>query len=655
MIRPFAIIFAIVSVPTCGHGVPWQEEIGFARLQSLAPGQLPTAAYTLSHVEAPDGSANYKPDTTNSAFAGKTFTAMSGSSGVSSHATHVGVNFYGSASQLPGPATIRSFEANSWIGSGFLHLGDSSLPDVETGSVQSHSWIGNTSSALEINQRLDYAIDRDGFVCVVGENNGASTVLPQLLGQAYHVIAVGRDDGQHSAGLTTLDGTGRMKPDIVAPSSSPENATSWTTPMVAGTAALLHAKLGALTNSEKPRVVKALLLASARKDTLPQWSHTAVKPLDPVYGAGEVNAWHAYHSLLGGRQSPSTSPRLAAAWGSETIPANATHTYRVRIPAGPVAVPFCAALTWHRNVTTQSRPFRTWSTSMANLNLELQRVADNVVMETSASAADNVELVNQAALAPGDYDLRVINTSAFPAGYALAWHGMPVVGAVTGFASAAEFGPVGATITISRKGDTSMPMLVPLAIGGTAVPGVHYVALPASITIPTGSSSVVLTITPIPDNIAQGQRSVTVAPAGDFTYARDTTAAVATIADKPLDAWRFANFSTAELANPVISGEHADPDGDTLPNLLEYAFDLPPKQPAASPIAPTTAGGALAIAVAKNPDATDLIWSAWVSGNLIHWDPAMILTNDAVIFEARDTMLMSQSPGRFIRVQVRRQ
>ncbi|MDB4354186.1 CotH kinase family protein, partial [Akkermansiaceae bacterium] len=38
------------------------------------------------------------------------------------------------------------------------------------------------------------------------------------------------------------------------------------------------------------------------------------------------------------------------------------------------------------------------------------------------------------------------------------------------------------------------------------------------------------------------------------------------------DLWLSTNFTSAQLANPNISGESADPDGDSLSNLLEYAF-----------------------------------------------------------------------------------
>jgi len=49
-----------------------------------------------------------------------------------------------------------------------------------------------------------------------------------------------------------------------------------------------------------------------------------------------------------------------------------------------------------------------------------------------------------------------------------------------------------------------------------------------------------------------------------------------TIMDSPWETWRFDHFTIDELANPDTSGDQADPDGDGLPNLLEYALNLDP-------------------------------------------------------------------------------
>jgi hypothetical protein len=655
-------------VAACGLHAGWQDEIGFTRLQDLAGPELPAAPLAgLTLVEAKESGVNYSPNTGLPAFAGKTFVLKSGPSGVSGHATHAADNFFGTTSVLPGACPVDLYSAGSWLGGDFLNESSTDFPLVEVRAVQSHSWIGSATTD-EITRRLDFAIDRDGFVCVVGVNNGLANPLPHLLAQCYHTLSVGRDDGDHSAGFTTKDGNGRIKPEIVGPSASPENATSWTTPMVAGSAGLLHAKLSAapysLGGADLPRVVKALLLAGATRNTLPSWSNTSSRPLDLRYGAGELNLWHAYTTMRAGRVSG--SPEMShppAAWAAEQVAGEAEKRYFFTIPAGAAGTPFCATLTWHRDIQSELTGedpdwVRTWSASLADLNLRLHQAdgfSEGALITASQSAVDNVELVHQAALAPGNYVLVVSNLSVDDTPYALAWHSLPAVGIAAAVPVAREIDGQPATLTISRTGDLSLPLRVPLVTGGTAIPGVHFLATPAAVTIPAGETSATLDVVPVSDELAQGERSVTFSIGADFTLVPAVaSAAEVTIEDKPFDHWRFTHFSSVELADPLVSGELADPDSDGLPNLVEYALGLLPKTPQPNPLAPAEIGGRLAISVTKSPAATDITWLAKVSAELSGWLPAEIVTNDTTTFEARDIVPIVGNPRRFIRLEISR-
>jgi hypothetical protein len=653
----------------------WKDEIGFPRLQTLAGGSLPAApANGLTHVEGSTTNApvyTFLTDSSNPLLSGKTIINQSAAlgSGISSHATHVAINFYGTGSLLPGSATVDAYLANHWLGSGFLNIEQNTEPLTETRAVQNHSWIGlaNTPDAIaiEAGQRIDHAINRDGFVCVVGENNGSSTILPDLLGQSYHTISVGRDDGQHSAGFTALDGTGRIKPDIVAPSAWPENATSWTTPMVASAAGLLHAKLSAapfsLIGADLPRVVKALLLASATKNTVANWDNTSTRPLDERYGAGELNIHHAWLAMSAGRASSGNTAHGIRGWAAETVNGNSSTTWFFTIPAGTVPTPFCAALTWHRIINDGNPDPEIWgnlSSSMADLNIRLHEASGFTIgsqIAESASTVDNVELIYQPSLPPGNYAIVVQNTSGDATDIALAWHSLPAVTVTATQPIAKEIDGQQATVTITRTGDTTLPMQVPLIIGGTAVSGTHYQTLPAIVIIPATQSSLALQVTPVSDFLAQGSRTVTVAIAADFALVRDAAqSAVATIHDKPFDAWRFASFTAPELATPAISGETVDPDGDQLANLLEYGLGLPPKSPNASPVILVEPANHVTLSADKNPAATDITWGAEVSADLTSWDPAVIITNNFSNFTARDNILITGAEKRFIRLKVTR-
>ncbi len=661
-----------IATVLCLTGMPlradWKEEIGFTRLQQIAGGELPTSlSQGFTQVEAsPQNTTDYTPDTTNPLFSGIDFTPKSGTSAPSNHATHVATNLYSTSSLLPNTAAVPVdlYQADGWINSEFLKMGSSSNPATESRAVQNHSWIVNsewtTAQVEEANHRLDYSIQQNGFVCVVGENNVNTTILPQFLGQSYHTISVGRDDGVHNAGFTAYDGTGRIKPDIVAPSAAPEYATSWTTPMVGSAAGLLFSKLStapySLTGADRPRVIKALLLSSATKNTVPNWDNTSSRPLDEKYGAGELNIHHAYLALRSGRASYGNTQYGIRGWAAQSV-SGTDRTYYFTIPAGAPSTPFSAALIWHRTVTSTFGIPRTWNSTLANLNLRLHLATGTTtgaLIAESLSSVDNVELIYQPTLAPGDYALVVSKSSGTTTPFALAWHSLPAVTVAATVSSAREIDGQQGTLTLTRTGDTTLPLYVPLTIGGTSVPGTHYQALPNNITIPAGQSSSTLQIIPISDHLAQGDRTVTVTAANDFASVGDGQPASVTIQDKPFDAWRFARFTTPELSDSAVSSATADPDSDQLPNLIEYALGLDPKSPDTSPVAMIDSGGYLALSTAKNPTATDITWSAEVTDTLDAWTPAIILTNTPSTFETRDTVLSNTTEKRFIRLIITR-
>jgi len=479
---------------------------------------------------------------------------------------------------------------------------------------------------------------------------------------SYNSISVGRDDGQHSAGLTTMDGTGRMKPDIVAPQSAPFNATSFATPMVAGSAGLLYAKLQAapysLTGTDLARVVKALLLAGATKNTVPNWDNSSSSPLDSVYGAGELNLHHSYITLRSGRVSASSSVQYSSrGWAAQTVSSTTSKTYFFQIPAG-TTTPFSAALIWNRDVSTALRPTRTWTPSLQNLRLRLHEANGFTVgnqISSSNSAVDNVELIYQSSLAPGSYALVVESAGSTNTSFALAWHSLPVVNMAATVGTANEMNTEAALITFTRTGDMTLPLLVPIETSGSAVSESHFQALPSSITISAGQSSATLQVLPISDAIAQGERSLTVNLAADFSYVSGSNdQASITIRDKPFDHWRFHHFTSSELANSAISGETADPDGDQIPNLLEYGFGFSPNVASISPTILSHESGYMEISVVKNPDATDLTWDAEVSANLANWEAAAITSNSATNFIARDILMIEEADKRFIRLKVSR-
>ena len=81
-----------------------------------------------------------------------------------------------------------------------------------------------------------------------------------------------------------------------------------------------------------------------------------------------------------------------------------------------------------------------------------------------------------------------------------------------------------------------------------------------------------------------------------------------------IGAWRAAYFGTAE--NSGDAADLADPDGDGIPNLIEYATGTYPTMPNASPVSAAWNGNHLAIIFNRARDATDIIYQVLAGNDL---------------------------------------
>jgi|GEM_PF-1801136 len=85
--------------------------------------------------------------------------------------------------------------------------------------------------------------------------------------------------------------------------------------------------------------------------------------------------------------------------------------------------------------------------------------------------------------------------------------------------------------------------------------------------------------------------------------------------------WRAAKFSNAQLADPAISGEQADPDADGLANLLEYGAGLDPllNQNFLPVQVELSAQGALSLSLREVPALSDLNYLFESTADLRYW------------------------------------
>lgn len=260
---------------------------------------------------------------------------------------------------------------------------------------------------------------------------------------------------RHSSTGPTADG--RCKPDIVAPGNclvaavnEPDsykatgNWSSFSTPMVAGTIALLVQKAqqdpnlsSAISQAGGNCVMKAILMSSARK--LPYWHKGLLKkdddhtvPLDYVQGAGMLDAVSAYEILTAGQNDGGKG--TPAGWDLNTLERGRRpeKVYKLAV-SQPKDEFITATVVWNRHYESVY-PFEPLAEKDANLRLELWAVDANdpnkdYMLDYSDSQRDNVEHIY--CRADGNYanyelavlysDIEEPNSADTGHNYAVAW------------------------------------------------------------------------------------------------------------------------------------------------------------------------------------------------------------------------------------------
>ncbi|MEO7300794.1 MAG: Calx-beta domain-containing protein [Verrucomicrobiota bacterium] len=128
--------------------------------------------------------------------------------------------------------------------------------------------------------------------------------------------------------------------------------------------------------------------------------------------------------------------------------------------------------------------------------------------------------------------------------------------------------------TISRSGNTSSNLTVSYTISGTASNGVDYVSLTGSATITTGSSNAIVTVSPIDDNVVEGNETVVLTLAANAGYSIGLPSnATVTFMDNDF----ITNLKIMPMGDSITEG--TIPGGYRLPlyNLLQtngYTIDF---------------------------------------------------------------------------------
>ena len=335
----------------------------------------------------------------------------------SGHADAVGSFFYG----IPGGVATNFAHIDNYEASYFaLTVVPTLMPIIDSVVNQSFVFGGTSTSEQQvIDSTYDNYASQYPTLFVSGAGNSGPVSPPAT---CYNGIAVGAYGGSSSVGPTPDNA--RAKPDITAPAA----VTSFSTPQVAGAAAVLRQAAlrgdgGNNTNAAAdPRTLKALLLNGAVKPA--DWAAPSPSPLDPRYGAGVLNVFNSYKQLAGGKHTFVLATTIPAGnlhpppaatgavnslsgWDSNTISSSVINDavnhyfFNVSNSLNSASFTATATLVWNRQLN---------QASINKLALFLYDANTGSLLTSSTSAVDNVQHIFLPKLPTGRYDLQVVKT-----------------------------------------------------------------------------------------------------------------------------------------------------------------------------------------------------------------------------------------------------
>ncbi|MEI6176099.1 MAG: Ig-like domain-containing protein [Verrucomicrobiota bacterium] len=202
-------------------------------------------------------------------------------------------------------------------------------------------------------------------------------------------------------------------------------------------------------------------------------------------------------------------------------------------------------------------------------------------------------------------------------------------------------------------------MLAPTVTTAPTASAITYGQTLASSTLSGGVASVSGTFAFTAPNTVPGvgttPQSVTFTPSDQANYATLSLTVNVTVNPAGFDGWASGYGLTGAAALAA-----ADPDGDRVPNLIEYALGLSPTAANANPItlSQVVVNGStyLQLSVNRNPAVTNVLIEGLSAGTL--GDPAawsagttVIVTDAASIFTVRDNQPIETTSRRFLKLR----
>ena len=139
-----------------------------------------------------------------------------------------------------------------------------------------------------------------------------------------------------------------------------------------------------------------------------------------------------------------------------------------------------------------------------------------------------------------------------------------------------------------------------------------------------------------------------------FNPSTATLTVTTTPAPSPIDLWRSLHFGSPS-SNPLISADSADPDGDLLANLLEYALGWDPQTKNLPPL-PVIESNYLTLSFTRSKSATDITLRVLSSTSLSSWSTTgvieEILSETPTTQSVKAKVLLAPDSKKFLRLEV---
>ena len=216
--------------------------------------------------------------------------------------------------------------------------------------------------------------------------------------------------------------------------------------------------------------------------------------------------------------------------------------------------------------------------------------------------------------------------------------------------------------TGASTGSVSLTATLPAGLTATAISGTGWTTNLATLTctrsdaLAAGSSypPITLTVKVSTNAAASVTNLLTVSGGGETNTINNTAFDIIAITQlTPIAAWRLQFFGSTNNTGNAADLHVSSADG--MPNLLKYALGINPLTVSTNPVIGDIKTGHLRLTAPKNPNATDVTFTAEINADLFSpWttNGTIVDQNTTTLWQAHATNNVSADTNRYIRLRV---